>query len=198
MSLEKTISQNSATLVGKLKKVPIWAWMLILALSSVLAMYVRAGSVIQSTLSNLSFSLNYTTFFVVTLVLAVLVEPFVIRLVARIDYAIATRIYFRSMSFVPDYNLRRLPVKYEDFLVVALFIYTLINLVSGIFGFLSAGLPYASYLLSLPVNLFKIACYVWGAFMLKPSIEDWQMKSAVIALGIPSTILLCLNLGVLL
>lgn len=198
MIKENKIIQDSSTLVGKLKKVPIWAWMLILALSSVLGMYVRAGSVIQSTLANLTYSLNYTTFFIVTLILAVLIEPFLVRLFARIDYAIASRIYFRSMSFVPDYNLRRLPIRYEDFLVVVSFIYTLINLVSGVFGFLSAGLPYASYLLSLPVNLFKIACYVWAGFMLKPSVEDWQLKSTVLALGIPSTIILCLNLGVIL
>ena len=197
MNSEKKVSQKSGLLLNKLKKVPIWAWMVILTISCAFGLYYRASVVVEGMVASMSLGIQTSVFFVITLIVAALAEPFVIRLFARVDYSIASRIYFRSTSYVPDFNLRKLPVKYEDFLIVVLFVYSLINIVTGIFGLLSMAFPYASYLLSIPANLFKIGCFVWSAFIMKPSVADWKMKNAFIALGLPSTIFLCFSLGVL-
>ncbi len=179
-------------------KVPIWAWMVILGALSIFGNYYRAISVSNlsiATMEMLSLSIDYTVYFVVVLVFSAFVYPVVVRLLSRLDYAVASRIYFRMTNYVPDYNLRRLSVPYNDFLKIVLFCYCIIEVFKGVFSMIALGMPYAIHLLSLPYNIIKIGCYVLGAFMIKPFIEDWQMKRTFLALGIPSAILLCFGLG---
>lgn len=191
-------SKIGNSFVKSILRVPIWAWMLVLGGVSVFGNYYAALSVANTSLATmeiLSLQLDPTIYFVVILIVSALIYPVVVRLLARLDYAIASRIYFRSTNYVPDYNLRRLPIPYNEFLKIVLFCYAIVEVFKGIFSMIALGMPYATHILSLPYNLIKIGGYVLGAFMIKPFIDDWQLKRAFLALAIPSAIFLCLGLG---
>lgn len=192
MNLEKTKKPIPQKIFEGISKVPIWAWMIILGLTSAFSSVYQTTLVVNSYVSIYEL-IPTKTFFAIMLVIVAVVFPFLIRLFARIDYAIASRLYFRRTHFVPDYNLRKLPVPYNDFLRVALFLYAVINLVKGCLGIVVLAFPFTIYIMRLPEFLVQIATFVFGVFMLKPFAQAWQYKNFFFSLGLPTALLLALS-----
>lgn len=197
MNHEQSDKKSRGLIIDKIKRVPLWAWMLILGIVSIASNYYNAQMVSNSAMAELSIYISPMILFILVLGLSAVVRPFVLRLVARIIYAVASRIYFRSTNYIPDYNLRKLPIEYNDFLVTFLFIYCISDLFVGLFGVIALFVPYASFILSIPASLFRIAGYVLGAFILKPLVADWQCKRTFTSLGLICAIMLCLSVGVI-
>ncbi len=197
MNHEQSNKKSRGLIIDKIKRIPLWAWMLILGIVSIASNYYNAQMVSNSAMAEMPISISPIVFFIIVLGLSAVVRPFVLRLVARIIYAVASRIYFRSTNYIPDYNLRKLPIEYNDFLVTFLCIYCISDLFVGLFGVIALFVPYASYILSIPASLFRIAGYVFGAFILKPLVADWQCKRTFTSLGLISAIMLCLSVGVI-
>lgn len=197
MNHEGLDKKSSGLILDKIRRVPVWTWMLILGVVSIASNYYNAQMVSNSAMSVMPMSISPIVFFVLVLGLSAVVRPFVLRIAARLIYTAASRIYFRSTGYIPDYNLRKLPIEYNDFLITFLFIYCISDLFVGVFGIIALFVPYAAYILSIPASLFRIAGYVFGAFILRPMVADWQCKRTFTALGLISAIMLCLSVGVI-
>lgn len=197
MNHEQSDKKSKCLFIDKIKRIPIWAWMLILGIVSIASNYYNAQMASNSAMSELTIYISPMVLFILVLGSSAVISPFVIRLFARIIYSVASRIYFKSTNYIPDYNLRKLPIEYNDFLVTFLFVYCISDLFVGLFGIIALFVPYASYILSIPASLFRIAGYVLGTFILKPLVADWQWKRTFSSLGLVVAVMLCLSVGLI-
>lgn len=193
MNLEKTKKSVPMKMFEGITKVPIWAWMIILGLTSAFSSVYQVTLVVNSYVTIYEL-ISTKTFFAILLVAVAVVYPFLIRLFTRLDYSVASRIFFRRTHYVPDYNLRKLPIPYNDFLRVILFIYSVVNIVKGCLGIVVIGYPFMIYLVKLPEFLVKFSMFVLGMFMLKPFVQAWQYKNVFFSVGLPTAFLLLLSI----
>lgn len=195
MNLEKTKNSIPENVFKGVSKVPIWAWMIILGITSAFASFYQANLVVNSYVSVYNI-FSTKTFLAVMLVLVAVIHPFLIRLFTRLDYSVASRMYFRRTIYVPDYNLRRLPIPYNDFLRTILFVYSIVNALRSVLNIAMIACPYAVYLFKIPEFIIKLLMFVFALFMLKPFVSEWQYKNVYFSIGLPTVILLILSLWV--
>ncbi len=185
MNLEaKTKFSNSVTKL--VTAVPIWGWTIILMLTSAVANVFTAELVLNS----LSYimTINVGTFILMLFVYGILAGG-VARLFIRLVYSVANRLYFRFTHYVPDYNLRRLPINYNVYLGVTMAFFSAANLLIAVVNALIYAVPTAYYAWSFLYKLIHLAalCLIW--LTLQGFVDDWQMKRTYLALGIPTIIL---------
>lgn len=195
MNIEKTKKSIPIKMFEGISKVPIWVWMIVLGVSSAFSSLYQINLVVNSYVSIYEL-VSTKVFFVIMLIAVGVIFPFLIRLLTRVDYSMGSRIYFRKTVYVPDYNLRRLPIPYNDFVRVILFIYTIVNIVRGCLGIAIIAFPFTIYLMKIPEILVKLALFVLGMFMLKPFVSPWQYKNVFFSLGLPTAILLAISVVV--
>ncbi len=193
MNSEKVKKSIPIKVFEGISKVPIWAWMIILGITSAFSTFYQVGLVVN-TYVNIYEIIPAKAFFPMMLIGVAVIYPFLIRLFTRIDYAIASRIYFRKTTYVPDYNLRRLPIPYNDFVRVVLFVYSVVCIVNGLLSIAKLAFPYAIYIIKLPEFLIKLLMFVFGMFMLKGFVASWQYKDVFFSLGLPTAILLAISI----
>lgn len=165
MNAEKTKKSTLMKMFEGISKVPIWAWMIILSITSAFSSIFQTSLVVNS-YESIYQVLSSKTLFVIVLVSVAVVFPLLIRLFARLDYSISSRIYFRRTINVPDYNLRKLPIPYNDFLRVVLFVYSISNIVKGCLSVCIIAYPFMIYLLKIPEFIVKIGMFILGALIL--------------------------------
>lgn len=167
-------------------RVPIWGWTIILMLASAVANVFTAQTVLN-TMAYL-MPINAGTFILMIAIYGILCG-IVIRLFARLIYAVGTRLYFRLTGYVPDYNLRRLPISYNVYLGVVMAFLSVASLLIGVINALIYALPIAYYAWSFlrKIILLVALCFIW--LTLQGFVDDWQMKRVYLALGIPTGIL---------
>lgn len=185
MNLEaKTKFSNSVTKV--VTAVPIWGWTIILMLTCAVANVFTAETVLNS----LSYiiTINAGTFVLILFVYGIL-AGLVSRLFIRLVYSVGNRLYFRFTHYVPDYNLRRLPINYNVYLGITMAFFSAANLLVGAVNALIYAVPTAYYAWSFVYKLIHLTalCLIWVT--LQGFVDDWQMKRTYLALGIPTGIL---------
>ncbi|MBQ7652843.1 MAG: hypothetical protein IJS93_00520 [Clostridia bacterium] len=169
------------------RALPLWAWMIIAIVTGSCRNLFIAEMTFNS-LGNL-FAANIASF-VVMLILMGVAYGLLARVAARIVYSFGSRIYFKNTAFVPDYNLRRLPMGYNEFCAVFMFLTSVYNVFAVAFNLLMYVAPTAYYLWVFLSNLFLIASFVAGWFVIRGAAEDWQVKRLFIALGIPASLIM--------
>lgn len=185
MDLEaKTKFSNSVTKL--VTAVPIWGWTIILMLTCAMA-NVFTAEMVLNTLSYI-VPVNVGTFVLMLFIYGILCG-LVVRLFIRIIYAIGSRLYFRFTNYVPDYNLRRLPVNYNVYLGVAMAFLSVANLLVGFVNALLYVSPSAYYLWTFIIKLVRLLAISLIWLTLQGLVDDWQMKRTYLALGIPTGLL---------
>jgi|GEM_PF-3630382 len=177
------------------KSIPLWGWTLILVVTGAF----RSLFVAEMTFNGYGnlFSASIGSF-VLLLALLGVAYAFLTRIGVRIIYSVGARLYFRNTAYVPDYNLRRLPLSYGDFCALGLMLSCVYNLFSVAFNLLTYAVPTAYYLWLFLGNLIRICIFVMGWFVIRADVSDWQVKRLFISLGIPTlfVLILCVLGGV--
>lgn len=175
-------------MIAFLRKIPMWALTLLLmvvsACSMVFACVVYAGAYIDMVIE------VSTGWLVALVILDGVIYGFLVRLLARVIYAVADRVFFRAMHNVPDYNLRRLPLPYNDYLRCVLAALIVSKAVAAVLQIAYFAAPYATIVLNAVCNLVTLAC-LWGAYavMSKANVPAWQSGKCCMAVMIPATVL---------
>lgn len=173
-----------------IKKIPIWALTLIVAVlggvSSVFSMQMYAAYFQALGLTSVST--------LIAVVVAGVMYAFFLRLFGRIVYGIGDRVFFRTMSSVPDYNLRRLPIPYNDYLRWVLFFASIAMVVTCLFsGLLVYVFPMGVYLWRFISRLAFVACMGLAyRCMDKYNVPAWQSGRCFLCLAIPAAVLFVL------
>ena len=109
------------------------------------------------------------------------------RLLLRVVYSIGDRVFFRMTRALPDYNLRRLPVSYNDFVRTVLFWLILAKLIEALFNtLLTYVFPVGYYIWQFISSLATLACMVAAYFMMdRAYVPAWQSGKCFLALAIP-------------
>ena len=165
----------------------MWGWMIIACLTG----SCRNLFIAEMTFNSLGnvFSANVTAFVVMLLLMGV-AYGLLARVAARIIYSFGSRIYFRNTAFVPDYNLRRLPLGYNEFCAIFMFITSVYNLLAFVLNLLIYVAPTAYYLWVFISNLCLIASFVAGWFVVRGAAEDWQVKKMFLSLAAPASLIM--------
>ena len=168
---------------------PVWLWTLLAMITGV----GRNLFIAEMTFNSVGamFAANVGSF-VVMLVLIGVAYGVIARIVIRVIYSFSSRIYFRHTSFVPDYNLRRLPMSYNEFCAVCLLFTTIFHLIALVLNVLIYVVPTAYYLIIFFINVALIGVFAAVWFVIRPQVEDWQVKRIFFALSAPSMVVLVL------
>ena len=165
-------------------KVPIWAYTLILmAVCAIASLFTSMAT--SDLLVSYGVSSKAATILYVILVGAA--YGGIARLLMRIVYSVGDRIFFRLTSAVPDYNFRRLPIKYNDFVSTVLFWLIIAKLIEALFNtLLTYVFPVGYYLWQFVSALSTLACIIAAYFMMdRAYVPTWQSGKCFLALAIP-------------
>ena len=165
-------------------KVPIWAYTLILmAVCAVASLFSSMAT--AELLVSYGFSSTAATVLYVVLIGAA--YGGIARLLMRIVYSIGDRLFFRFTRAVPDYNFRRLPVKYNEFVRTVLFWLIIAKLIEALFNtLLTYVYPVGYYLWQFISALVTLACLIAAYFMMdRAYVPTWQSGKCFLALAIP-------------
>lgn len=171
-----------------LQKLPIWAYTIILmvatALASVYTGYVYAGVLEAYGLASSAGPILYIAIIGV-------VGGAIMRLLARVVYSVGDRIFFYTMRAVPDYNLRRLPIAYNDYVRTILFWLIIAKLADALLvGLLMFVLPVAYYLWHFLSALVLLVCIFAAYFTMdRTHVPTWQSGKCFLSLAIPTVVL---------
>ena len=171
---------------GILAKIPVWAYTIVLivlgAVSNIFTM--------QSASSYFA-SFGYGQgILVVAIIFAGIMYGFFMRLLARLVYGLGDRLFFRTMSFVPDYNLRRVPIPYNDFIRTTMFWLCVASLVGALFNSLFTYVfPLGVYLWRWLSRLAIVACLAIAYFQMdKAHVPAWQSGKCFLCLMVPTAV----------
>lgn len=175
-----------------LAKIPIGVFTAVLMAVSALAS-VYTGSSSAAVL--VSYGLSPVAATVIYVLLIGVAYGFIARLLIRVVYAIGDRIFFRMMHAVPDYNLRRLPVAYNDFVRFAAFWLIVAKLFEALFVcLLNYLVPVGFYLWEFCASLTTFACLVAAYLTMDHSfVPPWQSGKCFVALAIPTIVLFAIS-----
>lgn len=178
----------------KLKKIPHWVYMVVLCVLSM-------GSAVFSgeLMANTSFVPNQLIITIGIVAFSGVIAAFFDRLLLRVLYSTANRVYFHLMRGVPDYNLRRLPVGYNDYLRWGLVWLCVSRFVGTVLLTLCQYLlPTATYIWSFVDSLVYVACLVMAYLCINRfHVPQWQQGKCFIAFAAPVTVLVLLRLVLL-
>ena len=150
-------------------------------------------------MANTSFVPNQLIITIGIVAFSGVIAAFFDRLLLRVLYSTANRVYFRLMRGVPDYNLRRLPVGYNDYLRWGLVWLCVSRFVGTILLTLCQYLlPTVTYIWSFVDSLVYVACLVMAYLCINRfHVPQWQQGKCFIAFAAPVTVLVLLRLVLL-
>ena len=177
-------------MIRTLRKIPTWALTLILGAVCCCSMYYSVD--LLSSVVGQYLAITKAVLAIVLIVVGILRALF-IRLFARLVYVVANRIFFATTKGIPDYNLRRLPFAYPDFLRWALLWTIVFEALHAVLVVLMYAAPYAVLLLTWAASILQLVC--WGLCfwcLNRNHVPAWQTGRTFVALAIPAGILFVL------
>ena len=178
-------------MINTLRKIPLWAYMVVLVAVSCCAMIYSVSVVASMALSQ--FVVLTKAVMIVAIVFGGILRAFLARIAVRIVFNLGNSLFFRTTRTVPDYNLRRLPMPYNDFLRFGLAAMILSSLWSVLMMVLNFATPYLSYLWNWLEKLGTLACLlVCYLLMDRTFVPAWQSGRCFVALAIPTGVLFVL------
>jgi len=179
-------------LIKTLRKIPTWALTLILGALCCCSMYYSVD-IMSATVIGQYVAVTKAVLAILLIVTGFL-RAFIDRLFARLVYVLGNRIFFARTRGIPDYNLRRLPFTYPDFLRWVMLWLIIYEAIHAVLVILMYAAPYALNLLSWMGVIFHLVCLGLCYFCIdRNHVPAWQSGRCFVSLGIPAGILFVLG-----
>ena len=180
-------------MIDKLQKLPVWAYTLVLMAACCLSALFTAN-LYRGLLA--AYGLTNAGSVVLYVLLMGVISGGIMRLLVRVVYSVGDRIFFGLTRSVPDYNLRRLPVAYNNFVKIALFWLIVAELAEALFmSLLMYVYPVGYYLWRFLSSVVLLVCIGAAYFTInKAYVPTWQSGKCFIGLAIPTVVLFALSM----